>query len=222
MMTIIANCKNYRELSGGRLFELSKAAERVTKETGVRIIIASPASDISLLASKTKTPVYAQAIADAVVGASTGAVIANAVRNSGAAGTIINHSESRRNRYTVGKLNEEAVAVGLERCICCENLKEVRLYARLQPTYLAIEPPELIGKGKSVTSLKPTLIVDSKQVAKKAGFNGDLLCGAGITNGEDARAAKELGADGVLAASSLAKAPNLYAALLDLARGLSG
>jgi len=49
-----------------------------------------------------------------------------------------------------------------------------------------------------------------------------VLCGAGITNGEDVRAALKLGAEGVLVASGVVKAEDQYKALLDLARGIQG
>ena len=47
-----------------------------------------------------------------------------------------------------------------------------------------------------------------------------VLCGAGITNGEDVRAAIELGADGVLLASGVVKAKDPKKALLDLVSGI--
>ncbi len=47
-----------------------------------------------------------------------------------------------------------------------------------------------------------------------------MLCGAGVTNGEDVKAAIELGADGVLLASGVVKAKDPRAALLDLVSGV--
>jgi triosephosphate isomerase len=47
-----------------------------------------------------------------------------------------------------------------------------------------------------------------------------VLCGAGITNGEDVKAALKLGAEGILVASGVVKAEDQYMALLDLARGM--
>ena len=47
-----------------------------------------------------------------------------------------------------------------------------------------------------------------------------VLCGAGITNGDDVIAAQKLGADGILVASGVVKAKDPHIALLDLARSL--
>ena len=43
-----------------------------------------------------------------------------------------------------------------------------------------------------------------------------ILCGAGISTGDDMKAAMDLGADGVLLASGIVKAENPKEALLDL------
>lgn len=47
-----------------------------------------------------------------------------------------------------------------------------------------------------------------------------VLCGAGISGGEDVRVALKLGAKGVLIASSVVKAPDPRAAMLDIADGV--
>jgi triosephosphate isomerase len=47
-----------------------------------------------------------------------------------------------------------------------------------------------------------------------------VLCGAGVTNGEDVVAAQNLGAEGILVASGIVKAKDPQAALLDLVRNL--
>jgi triosephosphate isomerase len=47
-----------------------------------------------------------------------------------------------------------------------------------------------------------------------------VLCGAGVKNGEDVKAAIELGADGVLLASGVVKAEDAEAVIKDLVGGL--
>ena len=51
---------------------------------------------------------------------------------------------------------------------------------------------------------------------KKIDHKVKVLCGAGISKGDDAVAALELGAEGVLLASGVIKAKDPMAALLDL------
>jgi len=47
-----------------------------------------------------------------------------------------------------------------------------------------------------------------------------VLCGAGVKNGRDVKAALDLGAEGVLLASGVVKAKDVKAALLDLVSAL--
>jgi len=48
-----------------------------------------------------------------------------------------------------------------------------------------------------------------------------ILCGAGITTGEDVAAALKLGTQGVLVASGIVKAKDPYKALLDFAEAIT-
>jgi len=55
---------------------------------------------------------------------------------------------------------------------------------------------------------------------RKTGYRGKILCGAGIVSGEDVKKAVELGADGVLVASSIVKAQDWEAKIRELAGSL--
>jgi triosephosphate isomerase len=85
---------------------------------------------------------------------------------------------------------------------------------------VAVEPPELIGTGRPVSKVKPEVVRDA--VSGVHGVNPDVrvFCGAGISSGEDARVALELGAEGVLVASCVTKAEDPRMAALDLAEGV--
>jgi triosephosphate isomerase len=48
-----------------------------------------------------------------------------------------------------------------------------------------------------------------------------ILCGAGITTGEDVAAALQLGTEGVLVASGIVKAKNPYRVLLEFAEAIT-
>jgi triosephosphate isomerase len=78
--------------------------------------------------------------------------------------------------------------------------------ARLEPDYIAVEPPELIGSGVAVSKARPELVSRTVSKVKQTGFRGKILCGAGIVSGDDVKKAVELGADGVLVSSSVVKA----------------
>ena len=47
--------------------------------------------------------------------------------------------------------------------VCAKTPDEVANIAKFDPDFIAIEPPELIGSGKSVSKHKPSVITRSVQ-----------------------------------------------------------
>jgi triosephosphate isomerase len=82
---------------------------------------------------------------------------------------------------------------------------------------VAIEPPELIGSGRSVSKTKPEVVTSTVELIRNINDDVIILCGAGITTGEDARAAIRLGTDGILLASAFTKAGDPAKVLFELA-----
>ena len=62
----------------------------------------------------------------------------------------------------------------------------------------------------------PDIVTDAVAAAEAVDDSVEVLCGAGISTGEDLTAAEDLGAEGVLLASGVAKADDPAAALEDL------
>lgn len=220
--TLIVNLKNYPEMLGERTLMLALAAGKVSEKTGVEIIIAPPTTFVAFIAANTRVPVFGQGITEGEVGQSTGSVIPESVKGAGAAGTLLNHSEARiEDAKKLKGLVERCQKLALKVCVCVENPQEAKSVAELRPDYIAVEPKELIGTGISVSKAKPGLISETVEVLRKAGFRGEILCGAGITSGEDAIAALKLGAQGILVASCVVKANDFEAKLLELASAMS-
>ena len=104
--------------------------------------------------------------------------------------------------------------------VCVKNVKEAEKYAKLNPTYIAIEPPELIGTGRAISNERPELITKSLLAVKKAKNSTKLLCGAGIVTPDDVLRAKELGSKGILVASGIVKAKNWEKIIDEFSRAL--
>jgi triosephosphate isomerase len=88
--------------------------------------------------------------------------------------------------------------------------------AALSPDYVAIEPPELIGSGVSVSKANPDIIKNSVAAVHAVNPKVKILTGAGIQTGECVKIATDLGTDGVLLASGVVKAKVPIAVLRDL------
>ena len=88
------------------------------------------------------------------------------------------------------------------------------------PDFIAVEPPELIGTGIPVSKAKPEIVSGSVKAVQEVNSSVQVLCGAGITTGEDVAKAVELGTVGVLVASGIVRAKDQRAAIEDMVRAL--
>lgn len=220
MKTLILNFKNYKEILGNGSLRLSMAAEKVSRKTGVDIIIAPPTPFLAHIASHVKIPVFAQSLSEGREGQSTGATIAAAAKAAGASGSILNHSEARLRPASLRKVADSARENGLSMCVCARNSLEAEAACSLEPEYMALEPPELIGTGRAVSKENPRLVSNALGLVRDLGFHGRFICGAGISSASDVRAAVKLGAEGVMLSSSVIKTSNWSAKLKELVEAL--
>lgn len=214
---IITNFKTYKSATAENAVRLAQFHQKVAQETGADIRISVQAIDLARVIEAVNIPVFAQHIDPVGFGSFTGHIMPEAVKSVGATGTILNHSERRLDRETLGKAIERAKEVGLTTVVCAETPEEGGSFLEFDPDYIAIEPPELIGGDISVSTAQPEII---ENAAKLIGPE-KLLVGAGVKNGEDVKIAIQLGAKGVLLASGVTKAEDPTAVLMDLASGLS-
>ncbi len=217
---IVVNFKVYPEALGKRGWELAKLCAKVADDTGASIVIAPPLSDLAQVAKLVPIPVFAQHTDIMDAGAHTGWIPPEALREAGAAGTLLNHSERKVPLKNVQALVPRCRTLGLEVIACADDLAEAERLASLGPEYVAIEPPELIGGDVSVTTARPEVVSGAVARIRAANPRVGVLCGAGVKDGRDVRKALELGTSGVLLASGVVKARNPEKALRGLVKGL--
>ncbi|MCS7105362.1 MAG: triose-phosphate isomerase [Thermofilaceae archaeon] len=213
---VLINFKTYRESSGKKGLELAKVAERIAKETGIEIGIAPQLTDLAFIASQVEAPVFSQHVDDVEPGSYTGHVTLEAIRDAGAIGTLVNHSERRVRADQVDTIVKRAKQLGLTIVVCTNTPEVTAAMAALSPDMVAIEPPELIGTGIPVSKAKPEVVTNSVELVKRVNPNVKVLCGAGITTGDDVAAAMRLGTVGVLLASGVVKAKDWEKAIRGL------
>lgn len=217
---IAVNFKTYQEAVGPRAVALAKACEAIAEETGFSIVVAPPMPDLAAVVSSVSIPVYSQHADDVRPGGTTGHVTPENVSASGAAGTLLNHSERRITIAHIEALVGRCRALGLKTIVCTNNIGVTKACAAFEPDFVAIEPPELIGGEVSVTAANPGIVSDSVEAAKTVSADVRVLCGAGVKTGADVAKAIELGTDGVLLASGVVKAADPAKVLADLVSGL--
>jgi triosephosphate isomerase len=217
---LLVNFKTYLEATGKKAVELSRRIEKVGEETGVTVGVAPQFCDIEQVAAHVKIPVFAQHIDAITPGAFTGHVLAESVSAAGASGTLINHSERNLKLHEIDRTVEHAREIGLTTVACAGTARLGAAVALSQPDMVAIEPPELIGSGRAVSKERPEVIAESVSRIRAVNADVKILCGAGITTGEDVYEALKLGTQGVLVASGIVKASDPQQVLRDFCQAV--
>jgi triosephosphate isomerase len=214
---IIVNFKTYLEATGRKAIELAKQAEKVSKETGTSIFVAPQFADIARVAEAVEIPVFAQHIDPIKPGSCTGHVLADSVKEAGAVGTLINHSEEQLKLVDIDTVIRLAREKNIVSCVCANNPSVSAAAAALKPDIVSIEPPELIGTGVAVSKAQPEVVTNTVKFVREVNIEVTILCGAGISHGEDVAVALKLGTQGVLVASGIVKAKDPYSMLREFA-----
>lgn len=134
-------------------------------------------------------------------------------------GSLVNHSEHPLRDEEVGWAVSRLKGLGLLAVVCAKDVEHARRLAAFRPPYLAVEPPELIGGKVSVATARPEVVRESVRAVRIVSPETVVLCGAGVQDRRDVRRALELGAEGVLVASAVARAPDPAAAIDELLTG---
>jgi len=216
---LVVNYKIYDVSFGQKGLALAKTLERIAKENGVEIAVAVPMPDIRLISQSTALPVLSQH-ADAVeFGSHTGFTPLECIKEAGAVGTLINHSEHRLKLADIEFLVEKCRSLGMVSIVCANNVATSCAAAALEPDFVAVEPPELIGGDIAVSTARPEVISGTVEKVKRIAKSVKVLCGAGVKSGKDVARALELGAEGILLASGIVKAKDWEKATRDIVSG---
>jgi len=204
---LVVNFKAYDTAIGSKALGIGRAAEKVYKELygSVQVIVAPPFTELRALAESLEIPVFAQHADPFELGARTGSIPPEAIKEAGAKGFIANHSERKLRLDEVLFLVKKARALGLSTLICAAEPEEAAAISILDPDMIAVEPPELIGTGIAVSRAKPEVVTRSVSLIRRYNDRVILLTGAGISRAEDAEVAILLGTSGVLVSSAVMK-----------------
>lgn len=227
MPIIVVNFKTYKEATGENAARLAKLCEAAAKKANgrVKVAVAVQATDIFRVVAnvdKKIIAVFAQHIDAAGQGKFTGFTTAEAVKEAGASGTLLNHAEHKLgNQEVISEHVATAKKSGLMTVVCAADAEEARAVAAAKPSpdYIAVELPELIGTLVSVSKAKPEVVTSAIAAVRKESYV-PVLCGAGVANAEDVRKAIKLGTEGILVATAVVAAKEPEKALLELISGI--
>ncbi|MEM7814595.1 MAG: triose-phosphate isomerase [Candidatus Aenigmatarchaeota archaeon] len=214
---ILVNFKCY--VAGKKAFELAKKCEKIARKYKIRIAVAPQFVDIKEIANL-KIQTFAQHMDAIEEGAFTGHISAKALKEAGAKGVIINHSERKLSLKEIESCVKIAKKFKLITVCCAESLEEGKRIAKLEPDFLAYEDPFLIGSGRAISRVKPESVKKFVEDIGKLEPKVKVLCGAGISSGLDVKKALELGTVGVLVSSSVVKAKDPKKILEEFAKAI--
>ncbi|MFH0835583.1 MAG: triose-phosphate isomerase, partial [Candidatus Micrarchaeota archaeon] len=203
---IVLNLKSYKNSVGEHADKLVAAVE-ACKSPAVDVVVCPQAVDLRYLTGKhPEVTFFAQAVEPLEPDKNTGFVTLEAVKAAGAKGTLVNHAEHQVAFEKAAFIVDKAKRNGLKEIICAATVDEAVKLAGLKPWSVSLEPPDLIGSGVSVSSVRPELVEASVKKVKEVDAHVLALVGAGVSTPEDFAMALDLGADGVLLASAFVNA----------------
>jgi len=177
---IFINYKTFEESSGERAVALTKSLEEAAHISQVKIIPVVQIIDAEAVTSSTALEVWIQHVDPVSYGAHTGWTLPEEAARVGIAGVFLNHSEHKFNDFeALRTANEKAMGANLKTLIFASNLEELKNVCALAPTYVAYEPPELVGSTEtSVARAQPEIVSQASDIARAAGL--PLVVGAGV------------------------------------------
>lgn len=211
---IFLSLKTYKEATGDAVIKLLSSVKKVSQESGIPIIPAAQPTDIYRIKKELGIEVWAQHMDAIDPGKNMGWLSPYSLKQAGAEGVVINHSEHKTTDENVKKILDKAKEYQLKNVVIAFDPETVIKYDSWEPDYISYEKEDAIGTGESMVKTEKENIVKLVSVLKRP-----LIIGAGISTGNDVRDAVGLGAKGVIIASRFVLASDPAAKLRELANG---
>lgn len=216
-IVVVVNFKTYKEGTGFAAVRLAQICRRVQEETKVRIVAVPQVADLRNCV-ETGAECWVQHVDTVEQGKKTGWITVEDVEEAGARGTLLNHSEHKLGFDLVKSIADQTRGMAFELCICAADENEAAELDKLEPNYIAYEPPELIGsRDKSVASEKSSVVEKVVKLVKSP-----VLIGAGVHSPENVTTGLKLGAKGILLATDVVLAEDPEYELRKLAEAFNG
>lgn len=190
---------------GKRALEIAQAADRAGERYQVSVIFTAQYTDIRMIADKTShLLVFAQHMDYLYPGRGVGAVLPEALKEAGAEGVLLNHSECPMDLDSIRKCMLRAKEVGLYTMVCAESIEMAACIAGMEPDIILYEMPDLIeAKGQKHHPTEEIAAVNDII----AGIDPRIIVlhGAGIHDERDIYQIVKAGADATGSTSGIMK-----------------
>jgi triosephosphate isomerase len=192
---------------GAEAVRLARAADRLGHELQVTVIFDPQLVDIPAVARETRhLAVFAQHMDPVAVGRGAGYVLPEAIREAGAVGTMLNHSERRMTLADIHRAIRRAHEVGLATMVCADSPEEAEAVALLGADIVLAEPPELIATSRSAATEMRGFVEQAVEMVGRIDPAIIVMCGAGVQTPDDVARMVGLGVGGTGSSSSILRA----------------
>jgi triosephosphate isomerase len=189
---------------GAEAVRLAREADRLSKELGLTVIFDPQTVDIPAVARETQhLLVFAQHMDPVAVGRGAGSVLPEAIKEAGAVGTMLNHSERRMTLADISRAIRRANEVGLATMVCADSPEEAAAIAQLGPDIVLAEPPELIATSRSVGTEMRGFVERAVELVGRIDPDIIVMCGAGVRTPDDVAQMVGLGVGGTGSSSGI-------------------
>lgn len=194
--------KNY--IYGKDIVDMARVADAAAKKYNVNVIYTTPYANIKEVAQNTqKIYVFAPHMDYAPIGRGLANILPESIKEAGAQGVMLNHSEKPLSLVALGQTIRRARELDLMTIVCADSMEELKGVSVLQPDMIVAEPTELIGTGNAAGI---SYVAESLNTVFSISKNIGVLVGGGISNGEDAYRVIKAGADATGSSSGIFKA----------------
>ena len=165
------------------------------------------AVDIPAVAAATEhLLVFAQHMDPVTPGRGVGAVLAEALREAGAVGTMLNHSERRMTLADIDRAIQRAKEVGLATLVYADSPEEAGALALFRPDIILAEPPDLIATTRSAATEMREFVERAVELVGRIDPAIIVMSAAGVQTAADVTAMIRLGVGGTGSSSGILKA----------------
>ena len=199
---------------GAEAVRLAVEADHLAAELGVSVVFDPQTVDIPAVAAATsRILVFAQHTDPVAPGRGVGAILAEALRDAGAVGTLLNHSERPMSLGAMTAAIHRARAVGLSTLVFADSPAEAAALAHLGPDIVLAEPPELIATGVSAGSAMADFVTEAAAAVRSVNPEVLVMSGAGVNGPQDVDRMIRLGLDGTGSSSGILRAADPVATM---------
>jgi triosephosphate isomerase len=208
---------------GADAVRLAVEADRLAGDLGVTVVFDPQAVDIPAIAAATsRIHVFAQHMDPAPPGRGVGGTLAEALRDAGAVGTLLNHSERRMTLSDIARAIGRARETGLGTLVFADSPEEAAALAHLGPDIVLAEPPELIASGRSAGAVMAGFVAETLAAVRAIDPRILVMSGAGVNSPQDVARMVELGLDGTGSSSGILKADDPVRVMTEMLEALAG